>query len=174
MRPMRNLRDIAEFIERQPDMMRVLKAVEVLGLPDCWVGAGFVRNAVWDAVIGATPRRLNDVDVVFFDAQDRRRERESAVEAALLHSCPGPQWSVKNQARMNSRNGDAPYRDTLDAIAHWPETATAIAARVNRNRVELLAPYGVHDLLNLILRPTPPFLWKLEIFRQRVREKRLG
>jgi uncharacterized protein len=45
---------------------------------------------------------------------------------------------------------------------------------VNRNRVELLAPYGVHDLLNLILRPTPPFLWKLEIFRQRVREKRLG
>ena len=53
------------------------------------------------------------------------------------------------------RNGDAPYRKTDDAIRCWPETATAIAARLSGTRVEVLAPHGVHDLVNLIVRPRP-------------------
>jgi hypothetical protein len=28
--------------------MRLLHAVESLRLPDCWIGAGFIRAAVWD------------------------------------------------------------------------------------------------------------------------------
>jgi hypothetical protein len=44
--------DIAAFIARQPPMMRVLRAVAAQRLPDGWVGAGFIRNAVWDALHG--------------------------------------------------------------------------------------------------------------------------
>ena len=44
---------------------------------------------------------------------------------------------------MHLRNGDAPYRDTYDAVAHWAETATAIAARSLRGRVEVMAPHGI-------------------------------
>ena len=32
----------------------VLLAVRDLGLKDCWVAAGFVRNAVWDLLHGYT------------------------------------------------------------------------------------------------------------------------
>jgi uncharacterized protein len=49
---MRLVTDICRFIERQPEMMQVLGVTEALGLPDCWVGAGFVRNPVWDALHG--------------------------------------------------------------------------------------------------------------------------
>jgi hypothetical protein len=78
---------------------------------------------------------------------------------------------VKNQARMHLRNGDAPYRNTLDAVAHWAETATAVAARSIGGTVEVMAPYGVDDLLNLIVRPPPAFEHKIDIYRERVTAK---
>ena len=56
---------------------------------------------------------------------------------------------------MHARNGHAPYRDVADALAHWPETATAIAARLGPAGVEILAPHGLADLFALLARPTP-------------------
>jgi hypothetical protein len=78
---------------------------------------------------------------------------------------------VKNQARMHLRNGDAPYRNTLDAVAHWAETATAVAARSIGGTVEVMAPYGVDDLLNLIVRPAPVFGHKMDVYCERVMAK---
>jgi hypothetical protein len=170
---MRDIADIATSIARQPDMMRLLGHVESLGLPDSWIGAGFIRNAVWDALhgrpFGASP--LSDVDVIFLDPRNLSAERDASIEATLRRLAPGPDWQVKNQARMHERNGDAPYRDSSDAIAHWPETATAIAARVVQGKVEIIAPHSVADLLALLVRPTPAFARKPDIYRQRLAEK---
>lgn len=169
---MRNAAEIIATIEGQPDMMRLLDAVGRLGLPDAWIGAGFIRNAVWDVLHG---RRidctlLGDIDVVFFDPVDTRPERDAAIERDLRAACPhAAPWSVRNQARMHRRNGDAPYLDTEDAVRHWPETATAVAVRSRLGgRVELIAPHGMADLLAVIVRPTPAFAAKMEICRRRV------
>jgi hypothetical protein len=111
------------------------------------------------------------VDVIFFDPDDIRKEREVEVENRLCEIAPGPGWSAKNQARMHRRNGDAPYRDTFDAVTHWAETATAIAARAIHGRVEVMAPHGIDDLLGLIVRPTPAFRHKMDVYRERVLSK---
>jgi len=147
--------------------------VESLGLSDAWIGAGFIRNSVWDVLHGhpVNVTRLADVDVLFFDADDTSKEREAEIERRLRALAPGIPWSVKNQARMHLRNGDAPYRNTLDAVAHWAETATAVAARSTRGNVEVMAPYGVDDLVNLIVRPTPVFWHKIDVYRERVMAK---
>lgn len=170
---MRDLADIAELLKRDPTARDLLAYVERLGLPDCWIGAGFVRNAVWDVLHGRPPYTipLNDVDVLFFDPADVRWEREASIERQLQALAPGFNWSVKNQARMHLRNGDAPYRDICDALSCWCETPTAIAARSVEGQVEFIAPFGVEDLLGLVVRPTPHFAVKLSIYRQRVREK---
>lgn len=156
-------------------MVRVLHAVAVLGLPDAWVGAGFVRNPVWDALHGRLPELagLADVDVLFFDPADVGREIELAAEARLAAACPGVPWSVRNQARMHLRNGDAPYRDTADAVGYWLETATAVAARLHDGRVGIMAPHGVSDLLGLVLCPSPAALrlGRLAQYRARVQSK---
>ncbi|HEV2563724.1 MAG TPA: nucleotidyltransferase family protein [Microvirga sp.] len=168
--PLRTTADIGHLLEAHAGLHALLSHVERLGLPDGWIGAGFIRNTVWDVLHGRAidVSRLNDVDVIFFDPGDTRRERESDLQNRLHEHAPGMAWSVKNQARMHLRNGDSPYRDTVDAVAHWAETATAIAARSIRGRVEVMAPHGVEDLLNLIVRPTPPFEWKMEVYRERV------
>ena len=83
-------------------------------------------------------------------------------------------WSVKNQARMHTRNGDAPYASATEAMRCWPETATAIAVRRNGEEgCEIAAPFGLDDLLSLTLRPTPRFAReKHHAYVERLRTKR--
>ena len=117
-----------------------LEAAAALDLPDGWIGAGFLRSLVWDRLHGhseATP--LNDIDVLYFDPEDRSRAAEAALEARLRRSIPGLPWSVRNQARMHLRNGvkmgsgelvDTMLRDgLLDAFNgyHMGNTAENVA-----------------------------------------------
>lgn len=170
---MQDASDIIALVERHGGMMRLLHAVQALGLPDCWIGGGFVRNAVWDVLHGRAVDcdTLNDVDVVHFDRMDAHPARDRAIEAELASRIPGIPWSVKNQARMHERNGQAPYLDTADAMSRWPETATAVGVRLSNGRVELLAPHGVGDLLGMIVRPTPAFSARGDEVLRRVGEK---
>lgn len=89
--------------------LHALRAAARLDLPQCWIAAGFVRNRVWDTLHGhgvASP--LDDLDVVYFDPGRPDRAQEKAHEAALARAAPGVRWSVRNQARMHTRNGVAP------------------------------------------------------------------
>jgi hypothetical protein len=154
--------------------MRLLAAVERLDLPDGWIGAGFVRAAVWDHLHGrASPPLDSDVDVVWFDPAHASADDDRALERALSAAEPAVAWSVKNQARMHVRNGDAPYGSTENALRRWPETATAVAVRRAGDRLDVLAPFGLDDLFTMTIRPTPAFSGdRLAGFHQRVRDKR--
>ena len=171
-------RDVLRLIAADPWRMGVLKTVRALDLADCWVGAGFVRAVVWDHLHGhAEPTPLDDVDVVFFDSERtdpaveiRHEQRLAALWPADRPAVP---WSVKNQARMHQRNGDAPYADTSDALCHWLETPTVVAARMgDEGTLELLAPLGLGDLLAMRIAPTPHARRRrLDAYRERVRAK---
>jgi hypothetical protein len=81
-------------------------------------------------------------------------------------------WSVKNQARMHLKNGDQPYQDTNDAMHHWLETPTCVAVALDDGgRLRLLAPYGLADLFNLVIRPTPAGLRRSADYNTRVAGK---
>ncbi len=148
-----------------------LQAARALGLPDWAIGAGFVRNAVWDRLSGLPRTPLDDVDVLFFDPADTSRERETALEARLAAALPRP-WSVRNQARMHLRNGDAPYRSTEDAMRHWLETPTAVAVRLEADgSLAILAPFGLDDLLAMRGAPTPAGRAKPDQYRERMQAK---
>jgi uncharacterized protein len=147
------------ILANDPARCGVLATVRSLGLPDCWVGAGFIRNAVWDYLHDRVPSgHTGDVDVVWFCPERTRLSEDKELEASLRTLDPSFDWSVKNQARMHMRNGDAPYASTVEAIGHWPETATAVAARqMAGGSCEIAAPFELGDLFDLILRPTPRF-----------------
>ncbi|MFC3676268.1 nucleotidyltransferase family protein [Ferrovibrio xuzhouensis] len=153
-------------------LMAILRAVRGLGLPDWAVGAGAIRNRIWDRLFGLPDGPLADIDVLFFDAVDTTSARERSAEAALTEVTPGLPWSVRNQARMHLRNGDAPYRDTADAVAHWLETPTAVAARLEADDgLTLIAPHGAADLLAGRVRPTPRGRDKPGEYRARIAAK---
>jgi hypothetical protein len=163
------------LISGHPLRRQALEVVANLNLPDCWIGAGFVRDAVWDHLHGhETFFPSGDVDVIWFASETSQGELDRRIEQELRRRLPGLRWSVKNQARMHLRNGDRPYASVADAMCHWPETATAVAVRYGASgSIEINAPFGLDDLFGLRLRPTPAFLaGKLPIFEERVSSKR--
>jgi hypothetical protein len=164
---------IRRLVFGDPWRLQVLRAVRDLGLPQGAVGAGFLRAAVWDHLHDlSTPTALDDIDVLFFDPDDLSKDREASLETSLAKHLPGPKWSVKNQARMHLKNGDAPYRDLAEAIAHWLETATCLAARLDRaERLTIIAPWGLEDLIALRLRPTPSGLRRPDAYQARLKQK---
>jgi uncharacterized protein len=151
---------------------QILRMVESLELPDCWIGAGFVRAAVWDHLHQRQATLSGDVDVVWFDLERADAKADHALEARLRALDPLP-WSVTNQARMHVRNTDRPYRSMQDALAFWPDTATAVAVRARGDVIDIAAPHGLDDLFNLVVRPTPAFESdKLPHFHARIVAKR--
>ena len=105
----RHARRVCAIIRAAPLRWDIIGLVRSMHMPDGWIGAGFVRNAVWDHLHGRTPSApAGDVDVVWFDRMraDPRVDRD--LEAKLRTAEPSVQWSVKNQARMHTRNNDDP------------------------------------------------------------------
>ena len=133
-----------------------LRAVRALALPDWCIAAGFVRNRVWDHLHGIVPpRQPVDIDVLYFDADDRSKERESEHEGRLAVLLPGLPWQVRNQARMHVWKDLPPHRDTADAMVYWLETVTAVGVRLeDDDSLTVVAPLGTDDLLGLCCRPT--------------------
>jgi hypothetical protein len=162
-------------------LMEVLAAARASRAPDCWVGAGVLRDLAWDALHGGfAPERVKDVDVAFFDPHDLRKERDLEVEERLGRLLPGVRWDAKNQAAVHlwyeRRFGFPvePLRSTADGVATWPETATAVAVRLDGGgNLSVLAPCGLTDLLGGVCRHNPRRV-TAEEYRRRVHAKRIA
>lgn len=133
-----------------------------LALPNWYLGAGCLAQSVWNRAHSRPPAAdILDYDIVYFDDDLSEPSENEAADAVrqLLADLP-VKVDVKNQARVHlwyaSRFGYAiqPYTSCEDAISTWPTTATAVGVRSSQDARSLVqAPFGVDDLLALIVRP---------------------
>jgi hypothetical protein len=160
---MKRAEELTELVLGSEWLRHMLQVVAALDLPDCWIGAGAVRDLVWDTRFGDgfDPARVEDIDVVFFDPDNLSVDHEHEIERGLHEQEPSVEWDVKNQARVHlwyeARFGAAahPLTSTTDGVSTWPEIATAIAVRLRPDReveLEIAAPYGLDDLLDGVWR----------------------
>jgi hypothetical protein len=146
-------------------LMRVLATVREVDLPDAWVGAGTIRDLVWGQLYGPgfKPGDVRDVDVAFFNPDDLRPAIDEQATRRLQHAWPHVPWEASNQAAIHTWyprhfGGDpvGPLLTMADAVATWPETATAVAVRLHRSEdIEVCAPLGLGDLLDGVWRRNP-------------------
>lgn len=164
--------DIADLVQSDAEMVRVLNIARDFNLPDWWIGAGFLRNKVWDTISGNSQTEMVDIDLVYFNESDTAPETDWLYDERLYKLDPKNIWEVRNQARMHYVNGFDPYKSTEDGIAHWTETATAVGVKLQGKKLRFLYCYGSDDLLNMIARPTPHLHGDLiQIFYDRVKKK---
>ncbi|GGF95069.1 nucleotidyltransferase family protein [Paenibacillus aceti] len=163
---------LVQYLSQDEQIIHDLQLVRQLGLPQCYVAAGYIRNYVWDRLHGYENRgTYSDIDVIYYDPQNISEERDWQLENELRSSAGNDKWSVKNQARMHIRNGAEPYLSTLDAVRRWPETATAVGAMLDpEDQIVILAPHGLDDLFNMIVTRSPYFEDR-EYYLERVRQK---
>lgn len=165
---------LLQIIKSDNYIISVLKSVEKLKLNDAWVAAGLIRNKVWDHLHN-TSTPINDIDVIYFDSTDTSLKTEKNLEKKLEALMPDQPWSVKNQARMHLKNDFGRFKSSYDGVAHFPETPTAVAVKLLNSELKIMAPYGLEDLFNKIVKPTPPFQNnnKLRsIYNERMNKKR--
>ena len=74
-------------------------------------------------------------------------------------------WKWKNES-------DKPYKCSEDGLARFNETATCVGVKLNRNNnLLLIAPHGIKDLINLIIRLNPLSKNHKEIYIKRLKTK---
>ena len=171
-----NEETIISWIQEDKWMMDMLKTAKLLDLPDWWICAGFVRSKVWDVLHNFSERTpYADIDVIYFNEINISEAEEKKWEEKLRTFIPDVPWSVKNQARMHKLNNLSPYTSSEDGISKFPETATALGVKLDaNNNVILTAPWGIQDLIQMVVRPTPFFLEskdRMQIYEERLSKK---
>lgn len=162
-----------------PWFMPALRAVRELGLASWCIGAGAVRNLVWDALHErSTPSALSDIDVAYFDASVVSPQPDAELERRLETLLPTALWEVTNQAGVHHwfedlfGNPVTPLRSLEEAVASWPEYATCVGLTLSEDdSMRVIAPHGLDDLFALVVRRNPTRV-SSDTYRQRVEQKR--
>jgi hypothetical protein len=173
-----DLAQLTALVRAAPWFMAALRAGRSLGLAHWCIGAGALRNLVWDALHGhAQASALADVDFAYFDADCLDPARDAALQQRLCQ-CVDLPWEVTNQAgvhlwfEQHFGHAVAPLQSLQDAIASWPEPATAVGVWLDAgDALHVIAPLGLDDLLGLRVRRNPARV-SIETYRQRCASKR--
>jgi hypothetical protein len=165
---------LISLIRDCPWLMNALRAGRDVGAPDWVIGAGAIRDLVFEDLHGRQAPLSRDIDYAFFDPIDLNVEREEAVESELLRHRPELPFEARNQARVHLWYEQhfgypiEPYRSIEHAVSTWPESATAVAARLlPDDTIEVIAPLGLDDLFAGVLRRNPAQVTPA-IFRERL------
>jgi len=170
--------DLQRIIRSDPWFLSVLRAARDSGLLEWAIGARAIRNLVWDVLHGYQRRTpLADIDLVYFDSTNLGSDHERLSEERLARLLPGVPWQVKNQAAVHLwyervfGESVPPLSSIEEAVATWPETATAVAVRLlPDDTLYVVAPFGPSDLFDMILRRNPARVSRDEFLR-RCRDK---
>ena len=165
------------LLQQHAPLMAILRELRVLA-PHAYIAAGVLRHLVW-AHLHEQAYVLDhtEIDVVFYDPRPQSRIYEQQWAENLTEKFPNIQWDVTNQAwvhlwyRTDQNQGIAPLTSIAHALSLWPETATALAVRLDQNhQLECIAPLGLDDLFELKLRWNPTLV-SYQVFERRLLTK---
>jgi hypothetical protein len=170
---------LVEIARHSSWCMSALLAVRDMRLESWCIGAGAIRDLVWDSLHGyEIPTHIADVDVAYFDASDMSSTRDAEIQSRLAAQCPGIPWEVTNQAAVHlwfeNVFGHAvpPLTSLGEAIASWPEYTTAVGLTLlDDGTIDVWAPYGLDDLSSMVVRRNPTRV-SIDTYRRRVEQKR--
>jgi hypothetical protein len=155
-----------------------LVAVRSLNMPSWCIGAGAVRNLVWDALHDfQSPSPLSDIDVARFDASDLSHESDREIQRRLINMHPFAVWEVTNQAAVHTwfeaafGHPVSPLVSLEDAVASWPEFATSVGLTLRADdSIDIIAPHGLDDLFTMVVRRNPARV-SVDTYRKRIEQK---
>ena len=174
-------KDIHEQIEALERILALNPAIphalEVLHkeFDHAYLGAGCIVQTVWnDQTNRPIEYGIHDLDIVYYDEMNLSEEKEIVIEKRMQRLLSPFKIDAKNEARVHlwyeKKFGKRiePYPSLEDAINSWPTTATAIGVKIDqKGAFKVYAPYGLHDLFGLIVRPNKQLISR-EVYEAKV------
>jgi hypothetical protein len=142
--------EVRTSIAVDPRKLAALRLVRDLELPEGAIAGDLVRCAVFDRRHEhPEPTQLRSVDVVYFDPERTEAAVDESLTLELVAQASRRPWRVRNLARERPEAaGLAEALDVFDA------TAAAVAVRLGpREVIEVVAPFGLSDLVAGVVRP---------------------
>lgn len=153
-----NENDIVRFISGDSEMMLILEeTAEVFNnqhVLNWCVYAGFLRDKIWNHIndIEATSRSPStDIDIAFYSEGDQNDVQH--IQKILAEKLPQYAWDVSNYAHPD--NNEDKSSNLYDGLSKNIDTISTIGMYLDPDKsVNIIAPYGINDLVNCIIRPT--------------------
>ncbi|MDO5692300.1 MAG: nucleotidyltransferase family protein [Pseudomonadota bacterium] len=154
--------DFLALVRRNAANAALLERLPALALPDAYLAAGCLFQAVWNQRGGRAPDwGVRDYDVFYFDPGDLSADAEARIEARVrqITADLGVTVEVKNQARVHTWYRDwfgadyPPLRCTREGIERFLVACTCVGIRLGDGALH--APGGLDDLWRGVLRINP-------------------
>lgn len=170
----RHTTELTRLVRADPWLMGLLRAARSLELAEWCIAAGAVRNLVWDHLHNYRERTAPaDIDFLFFDRVRTEPADEAEIERRLTEAMPSVRWEAVNQATVHNYTHDHPYASIEEAMSRWADPVTAVGVRLKAlDEIAVIAPFGLGDLFDLIVRPHLVTPNAAAVYRERVTSKR--
>src|SRR3989338_10296406 len=152
---------LLKILEKNKSVQLILERASELKMLNWYLGAGGIVQTVWNVKHGFNPENgIKDYDLVYYDAGDTSYETEDVFiqrGKELFKDIP-VLVEIRNQARVYlwyEKHFGRPidqYKSVEEAIGTWPTTATSVGVRKINGQFHVHAPFGLDDLLGMIVR----------------------
>jgi uncharacterized protein len=153
--------DLRDILASSELISEVLEKAPQLNLPNWYLGAGAIAQTVWNKLHDyPLEQNIKDCDLVYFDSDTSAEAQDLYIQKGkeLFDDLP-VEVEITNEARVHlwyeQEFGKEmrQYVSTENAIDTWPTTATSVGVCYEGDEFVVYAPYGLHDLLGMIVRP---------------------
>jgi len=155
------IEQLLKVLEQNKSVQKILERASNLKMSNWYLGAGGIVQTVWNVKHGFDPENgIKDYDLVYYDANDTSYEAEDRFiqkGKKIFNDIP-VLVEIRNQARVHiwyEKHFGKPidqYKSVEEAIDTWPTTATSIGIRKTDGQFQVYAPFGLDDLLDMVVR----------------------
>ncbi|MGB2762109.1 MAG: nucleotidyltransferase family protein [Minisyncoccales bacterium] len=161
MSDLENIEKLEKILKKNEKVQAILKLAPSLKMPNWYLGAGCIAQTVWNILHSFEPNKgIRDYDLVYYDSSDLSSDGEDFYikKGEKLFKDFPVLVEIKNEARVHLWYKNhfgyeiQPYKSVEDAIRTWPTTATSVGVKYGDDKFKIFAPYGLDDLLGMIVK----------------------
>ena len=154
----------------------VFTIINKLHLPNAYICGGVIRDYVWNKKHDLPSSLLfGNIDVFYYDSNESN-EQYLIRQTMINQNYSKYLWNLTNTALKDRRETKLKLHKNIEStLKQFPETCSSVAVNYDQaHNLTIIAPYGLEDLFELKIKPTPTFRKgqiNYQTYKQRVKRK---
>jgi hypothetical protein len=152
---------LRQIVRASPVLIRTLRVLRTLDLPDAWIVSGAIYNQVWNHLTGRPEMYgVKDIDVFYFDRDESYEAEDTQIRHAAKVFPPSPPIEIRNQARVHLWYEDH-FGHPYPKLSKSPDAIDMFACKTHcvglhpeaGDDFAIYAPFGLSDIFGFRITP---------------------
>ncbi|KRL04949.1 nucleotidyltransferase family protein [Liquorilactobacillus oeni] len=175
---MQHEKELISLVKNTPEFNEIHQILTKYHLQDALICSGALRNLVWNKLTNRSNSILSsNLDILYTNPAETY-EQMLTLRAIITQSHSKYLWNLQNTALNNVKTRQPFGKNRALALESVPETCSAVGVFLTpNNEIKVIAPFGLENLFNMEIHPTPRFVHDptlLKQFKRRVISKKWG